>query len=119
MTPVVSAAPVFAARLVTTPDTSDVTRGATLTARVYAQDNLIGLDRVEISYGGQIRQICRYGIAMSEVKCDLTIDTATLADNTSLTFTARAINTNGLEAWTNSRTVTVRAANWSPTPAGA
>ncbi|HVM90918.1 MAG TPA: hypothetical protein VMU11_03415 [Verrucomicrobiae bacterium] len=114
-----STAPVFASRLELLPNVTDIRRGGTLTVRTLSQDNLNGLDRVEISYGGQVRQICRYGVAMSEVKCDLTIDTATFADNTQLSFVARAINTDGQEAWSNGQTVTIRGVNWSPTPAGA
>jgi hypothetical protein len=109
---------VFAARLEIAPDVTDMNRGGTLTVRAFGQDNRNGMDRIEISYGGQIHQICRYGIAMSEVKCELTIDTATLADNTSLSFVARAINTDGQEAWSNGRSVTIHPANWSPSPAG-
>ncbi len=116
--PVVSA-PVFASRLVIEPNTTDIRRGSTITVRALSQDNKVGMERVEISYGGQIRQICRYGIAMSEVKCDLTLDTAAFADNTSFSFVARAINTEGKETWSNGQTVTIRSATWSPTPAGA
>ncbi|MEI7512503.1 MAG: hypothetical protein WCK01_03525 [Candidatus Uhrbacteria bacterium] len=110
--------PAFASRLTLSPDVTDIRRGGTLTVRAFGVDSLVGLDRIEISYGGQIRQICRYGVAMSEVKCELTIDAASYADNTSFSFVARAINTDGQEAWSNGRSVTIRAANWSPTPAG-
>jgi hypothetical protein len=111
--------PVFGARLALVPDVSEMRRGGTLTVRATAQDSLVGMNRIEISYGGQIHQTCRYGIAMSEVHCDLTLDTATIADNTSLSFTARAINADGQETWSNGRTVMIRGANWSPTPTGA
>ncbi|MCC6563871.1 hypothetical protein IT087_03180 [Candidatus Uhrbacteria bacterium] len=111
--------PVFASRLSIEPAAKDIRRGTTLTIRAKSQNNLVGLERVEISYGGQIRNICRFGVAMSETTCELTIDTSTLADNTSLSFMARAIDAEGRETWSNSESVTVHGATWTPAPAAA
>ncbi len=110
---------IFASRLTVTPDATDVRRGTTITVRAYAQNNTVGLNRIEISYGGRIRRLCTYGIAMSETMCDLTIDTASVAENTSFSFVARAIDAEGRETWSNGKTVLVRGANWSATVAAA
>ncbi|MCK9361311.1 hypothetical protein M0Q28_03715 [Patescibacteria group bacterium] len=111
--------PIFASLLSIEPAAKDVRRGTTLTVRAKSQNNLVGLERVEISYGGQIRNICRFGVAMSETTCALTIDTSTLAENTSLSFMARAIDADGRETWSNSESVTVRGSTWTPAPAAA
>lgn len=112
--PTPAAGPVFAARLTIEPNTENVRRGTTLTVRAYAQNNTVGLNRIEITYGGQIRRLCSYGAAMSETMCDLTIDTSSVAENTTFSFVARAIDNEGREAWSNGQTILVRGANWSP-----
>jgi hypothetical protein len=111
--------PVFASKLSLEPAAKDVRRGTTVTVRAKSQNNLVGLDRVEIAYGGITRQICRYGVAMSETTCDLTIDTSAFADNTSLSFTARATDANGQEVWSNGASITIHGSTWTPTQAAA
>lgn len=110
------ATPIFASRLSIDPNSKDIRRGTTLTVIAKSQNNIVGLQRVEMMYGGQIRNLCRYGVAMGETTCELTIDTSTFAENTSFSFVARAIDTEGRETWSNGETVTVRGATWSPTP---
>lgn len=110
---------VFATRLTLEPANREVRRGTTVTVRAKSTNNMVGLERVEISYAGQIHRICRFGVAMSETTCDLTVDTSTLADNTSLSFVARAIDAEGRETWSNGESLTVRGATWNPTPAAA
>lgn len=110
---------VFASRLSLEPALRDVRRGTTITVRAKSENNSVGLERVEISYAGQVHRICRYGVAMSETVCDLTIDTSALAENTMLSFVARAIDAEGRETWSNGESVTVRGTAWNPTPSAA
>ncbi len=116
---VTGVSPIFATRLSLEPAAKDVRRGTTLTVRAKSHNNMVGLERVEISYGGQIRNICRYGLAMSETVCELTLDTSTFADNTSLSFVSRAIDAEGRETWSNGESVTIRGTTWTPAPAAA
>ncbi len=102
------AGPVFSASATLEPAVASVLRGDTVTYKVKAQNNTVGLHSIEVLSNGVVKRTCSFGAAVSAVPCDLTIDTGNYQPGTTITLLARAIDNRGQEVWANAKSVLVR-----------
>ncbi|GEM_PF-2068102 len=107
--------PLFSSSATLEPSVATLVRGATLTFKSSSLNNTHGIDRVEIYVNGSMERACTYGAAMSAVPCEAAVDTARYQPGTTITFMARAIETQGKDVWSNAKSVLVLATAPAPT----
>lgn len=108
MSPIGPIGPIFSASATLEPTLASVLRGDTVTYKVKAQSNTVGLHSIEVLTNGVVKRTCSFGAAVSAVPCDLAIDTGNYQAGTTITFLARAIDNRGQEIWANAKSVLVR-----------
>lgn len=111
--------PTFVTALTISPDNSNVRRGDSFKVQTTSQNTGNGLMNVEIYQNDKIIRICSVGTVVSPVKCEATVDTTTMQAGTSLTFSARAIDTRLNVIWSNVRVITIRDTTMQPQPLNA
>ncbi|MSR85144.1 hypothetical protein EXS71_01760 [Candidatus Uhrbacteria bacterium] len=115
-TPGQVAGPIFGSTIAVDPNSPSVVRGTVIKVYSSSQNNLTGLQRVEVYANGKIARTCSFGAVVSPSPCDITVDTASVNEGTTYTFMARAINADGQEVWSGSKAMIVRSASsGSPT----
>ncbi len=90
------------------PNTGTTMRGTAVTYTVSAQNNILGIDRIEISLNGQIYRTCKFGNAMSRVDCTATVDTMKYTSGATLTFAGWLVDTQGHTLNAETRSVGIR-----------
>lgn len=90
------------------PDTGTTMRGTAVNYTVSAQNNVYGIDRVEISLNGEMYRTCKFGNAMSLVNCVATVDTMKYTSGATLTFAGWLVDTQGHTLNAGTRSVGIR-----------
>ncbi len=107
--------PVFTAVVTIKPTSATAPRGSQVQVHAVAQNNTLGLARVEVYANGAVQRTCSYGAAVSPMSCDITLDTTKFSQGATVTVMARAENNNGHEVWSNSRSIEIVEATKIPT----
>lgn len=99
------------------PDGASAQRGARITAHVKAQNNIDGINRIEIYANNELKRVCLAGNVVTETSCDLEINTGDYPAGTGLSFYARVRDGGYHEmTWSNTRALWIGDTRIQSTP---
>lgn len=88
------------------PDTASVKRGTRVVVHVAAQNNVDGINRIEVYANNELKRVCTPGGVVTATSCDLDIDTGAYPAGTGISFYARVRDGSYHEmTWSNTRSV--------------
>ena len=112
----VNQSPIFTTAITTDTTGSSVNRGSTFTIKSINQKTRYGLMTIEIFQNDKVIHTCSVGAALSPIACDVKIDTTTMPAGTTVSYVARAMDTNYNVMWSNTRAITIRDVTKQPQP---
>ena len=98
------------------PDTTAVKHGARVIAQVRAQNNIDGVNNVEVFVNNEMKRFCAVGNVTTATTCDVEIDTSAYPAGTSVSVYARMRDGGYQLNWSNTRALWIGDARAPSTP---